>query len=43
MDNAYVELHAGGKITKNVGVTLNLNANVTSGRRRRCMSKSSRC
>ncbi len=27
MDNAYVELHAGGKITKNVGVTLNLNAN----------------
>jgi hypothetical protein len=31
MDNAYVELHAGGKITKNVGVTLNLNANMTSG------------
>ena len=31
MDYAYVELHAGGKITKNVGVTLNLNANVTSG------------
>src|SRR3954468_8068833 len=31
MDNAYVELHAGGKITKNVGVTLNLNANITSG------------
>ncbi len=29
MDNAYVELHAGGKITKNVGVTLNLNANMT--------------
>lgn len=27
MDNAYVELHAGGKIHKNVGVTLNLNAN----------------
>jgi hypothetical protein len=31
MDNAYVELHAGGKITKTVGVTLNLNANITSG------------
>jgi hypothetical protein len=31
MDNAYVELHAGGKITKKVGVTLNLNANITSG------------
>jgi hypothetical protein len=31
MDNAYVELHAGGKITKNIGVTLNLNANITSG------------
>jgi len=28
MDNAYVELHAGGKIHKNVGVTLNLNANM---------------
>ena len=28
MDNAYVELHAGGKITKNIGVTLNLNANI---------------
>jgi hypothetical protein len=28
MDNAYVELHAGGKITKNIGVTLNLNANM---------------
>ncbi len=27
MNNAYVELHAGGKIHKNVGVTLNLNAN----------------
>jgi hypothetical protein len=27
LDNAYVELHAGGKIHKNVGVTLNLNAN----------------
>jgi hypothetical protein len=31
MDNAYMELHTGGKITKKVGVTLNLNANVTSG------------
>ncbi len=31
MDNAYVELHAGGKIHKKVGVTLNLNANMTSG------------
>ena len=30
MDNAYVELHAGGKITKKVGVTLNLNANMTN-------------
>jgi hypothetical protein len=30
MDNAYVELHTGGKITKKVGVTLNLNANMTS-------------
>ncbi len=28
MDNAYVELHAGGKVTKMVGVTLNLNANL---------------
>ncbi len=28
MNNAYVELHAGGKIHKNVGVTLNLNANM---------------
>jgi hypothetical protein len=28
MDNAYVELHAGGKITKKIGVTLNLNANM---------------
>jgi hypothetical protein len=28
MDNAYVELHAGGKIHKKVGVTLNLNANM---------------
>jgi hypothetical protein len=30
MDYTYVELHAGGKVHKNVGVTLNLNANVTS-------------
>jgi hypothetical protein len=30
MDNAYVELHAGGKITKKVGVTLNLNSNITN-------------
>jgi hypothetical protein len=30
MDNADVELHAGGKITKNVGVTLNLNANIAN-------------
>ena len=29
MDTAYIELHAGGKITKNVGVTLNLNGNMT--------------
>jgi hypothetical protein len=28
MGTAYVELHAGGKITKNVGVTLNLNADM---------------
>jgi len=28
LDNAYIELHAGGKITKKVGVTLNLNANM---------------
>ena len=28
MDSAYVELHAGGKIHKNVGVTVNLNANM---------------
>jgi len=28
MDSAYVELHAGGKVTKIVGVTLNLNANL---------------
>jgi hypothetical protein len=30
MDNAYVELHAGGKIHKNVGVTLNLASNMLS-------------
>jgi len=30
MDNAYVELHTGGKVTKNVGVTLNLNANMAN-------------
>jgi hypothetical protein len=30
MDNAYVELHAGGKITKKVGVTLNLNGNMAN-------------
>jgi len=30
MDNSYVELHAGGKIHKKVGVTLNLNANMTN-------------
>jgi hypothetical protein len=28
MDNEYIELHAGGKIHKKVGVTLNLNANL---------------
>jgi hypothetical protein len=28
-DNAYVELHVGGKIHKKVGVTLNLNSNIT--------------
>ncbi|HTA18620.1 MAG TPA: hypothetical protein VK989_04975 [Polyangia bacterium] len=28
MSSAYVELHAGGKIAKNVGVTLNLNADM---------------
>ena len=28
MDNAYAELHAGGKIHQKVGVTLNLNANM---------------
>lgn len=30
MDNAYVELHAGGKIHEKVSVTLNLNANAVS-------------
>lgn len=30
MDTAYVELHAGGKIHKKVGVTLNLNGNISS-------------
>ena len=30
INSAYVELHAGGKIHKNVGVTLNLNANMTN-------------
>jgi hypothetical protein len=30
MDNAYVELHAGGKVHKNVGVTLNLVSNMQS-------------
>jgi hypothetical protein len=30
MDNAYVELHAGGKVTKTIGVTLNLNANMAN-------------
>jgi len=30
MDNAYVELHAGGKIHKKVGVTLNLVSNMQS-------------
>jgi hypothetical protein len=30
MDTAYVELHAGGKIHKNVGVTLNLNGNMVA-------------
>ncbi|HEX4404375.1 MAG TPA: hypothetical protein VH560_06080 [Polyangia bacterium] len=28
LDNAYVELHAGGKITKQFSVTLNVNANI---------------
>jgi hypothetical protein len=31
MDTAYVELHAGGKIHKNVSLTLNLNANGLGG------------
>ncbi len=31
MDTAYVELHAGGKVHKNVSVTLNLNANGLAG------------
>src|SRR5580704_83768 len=31
MDTAYVELHAGGKIHKNVSVTLNLNGNGLAG------------
>jgi hypothetical protein len=31
MDTAYAELHAGGKIHKNVSVTLNLNANGLAG------------
>jgi hypothetical protein len=31
MDNSYVELHSGGKIHKNVGVTLNVNANLLAG------------
>ena len=30
MDNAYVELHAGGKVHKKVGVTLNLVSNMQS-------------
>jgi hypothetical protein len=30
MDQAYVELHAGGKIHEKVGVTLNLNANMAN-------------
>jgi hypothetical protein len=30
MDTAYVELHAGGKVHKNVSVTLNLNSNMMS-------------
>jgi hypothetical protein len=30
LDTAYVELHAGGKIHKNVGVTLNLNGNMVA-------------
>jgi hypothetical protein len=30
MDNTYVELHAGGKISKKVGITLNLNSNMSA-------------
>jgi hypothetical protein len=30
MNNAYVELHAGGKVHKNVGVTLNVNADAAN-------------
>jgi len=30
MNHAYVELHAGGKVHKNVGVTLNLNADMAN-------------
>ena len=30
MDSAYVELHVGGKVHKNVGVTLNLNGNASA-------------
>jgi hypothetical protein len=30
MNNAYAELHTGGKVTKEVGVTLNLNANMAN-------------
>ncbi|MES1164346.1 MAG: hypothetical protein ABUR63_01205 [Verrucomicrobiota bacterium] len=30
LDNAYVELHVGGKIHKKVGVTLNLNSNLVN-------------
>ncbi len=33
LDNAYVELHAGGKIHQKVSVTLNLNANMVALRR----------
>jgi hypothetical protein len=32
MDSSYIELHAGGKIHKNVGLTLNLNANLLAGK-----------
>ena len=30
MNNAYAELHTGGKVTKEIGVTLNLNANMAN-------------